>query len=258
MGRLFKIEMKKLRKSTAMKVMLIVALVRSLFNVGIYALLNVFTENIGELLGTISGYSMALMLSKDASDITLMVVILMAVLVGGDFSARTLQTQVAAGYSRLSIIASRYISIVIAYIVLYVLYVGVTVAGVTAVFGFGEGITSLMVKELLYNFLYSFIMALTMLSLYMLFAFMVKSTGATIGICVPFLLFGVEIIQLLTLIHETVEKVLSFTPFGQMALLGGMYLTDKVDCTKFIGVCAVWFLVFTSLSYLSFRKAELK
>lgn len=258
MGKLFKIEMKKLRKSTAMKVMLIVAFGLSLLNVGLYAVINVLGDDVAQILGDVNGYSIASMLSRDTSDIMLMAVILMAVLIGGDFSARTLQTQVAAGYSRLSIIVSRYISSLISFIILYALYVGVTVAGVTAVYGFGEGITSVMVKELLFNFLYSIALAVVMLSLYMLFVFMVKSTGAAIGICVPFIALGVDLIQMLTLVHETVEKVLSFTPFGQMSLLGGMYATGEINDIKFFGVCGVWFLIFTSLSYLSFRKAELK
>lgn len=258
MGKLFKIEMKKLRKSTAMKVMLVVALVLSLLNVGIYALIKVIGGEITEIFGVVDGHSMIIMLTNDTSDIMLMVVILMAVLVGGDFSARTLQTQVAAGYSRFNILVSRYITMIISYAVLFVLYAGVIVAGITAVYGFGEGVTSVMIKELVFNIIYSFVLSLTMLSLYMLFIFLVKSTGAAIGICVPFMLFGVSIIQMLAFIGDIVEKVLSFTPFGQMGILSGMYVEKSIDPVKLFSVCGVWFLIFSSLSYLAFRKSELK
>ncbi len=259
MGKLFKIEMKKLRKSTAMLVMLIITAALSLLNVGIYALIKIFAEDLLMLFGeTISGYGMAMSMTADTSDVVLMVLILMAVLIGGDFSARTLQTQVAAGYSRFSIIISRYLTMIISYTILYVLYFSVTVLGITLLFGFGEHITSAMVGELLLNLLYSFLMAFTMLSLYMLFAFLVKSTGATIGICVPFMLFGTGIINMLSFVHEVVYDIISFTPFGQSSLLSGMLSFEEIDPLKFIGVCVVWFSIFTSLAYLSFRKSELK
>ncbi len=258
MGKLFKIEMKKLRKSTAMLVMFIVTIALGALNVGVYGLMKLLGEEILLLFGRVDGYSMAMSLTQDTSDITLMVVILMAVLIGGDFSARTLQTQVAAGYSRFSIIVSRYATMAISYVILYILYFTVTVLGVTLIFGFGDGVTSSMVGDLLLNLLYSFMMALTMLSMYMLFAFLLKSTGATIGVCVPFMLLGVTIIQTLSWINDIASEVLSFTPFGQSMALSGSFIYGEIDPLRFVGVCVVWFIGLTSLSYLSFRKAELK
>lgn len=258
MGKLFKIEMKKLRKSKAMLVLLIVSAALSLFNVGVYGLLKAFAGDLLSIFGNVDGYNMAMKMTADTSDVVLMVLILMAVFIGGDFSTRTLQTQIAAGYSRFSILISRYITMIVSYVILYTIYFTITVVGITIMFGFGDNITSAMVGELLLNLLYSFLMAMTMLSLYMLFAFLVKSTGATIGICVPFMLIGVSIISMLSLINEVVYDIISFTPFGQSSLLGGMFELEPIVPLKFIGVCVVWFSIFTSLSYLSFRKSELK
>ena len=182
MGKLFKIEMKKLRKSKAMLVLLIVSAALSLFNVGVYGLLKAFADDLLSIFGNVDGYNMAMKMTADTSDVVLMVLILMAVFIGGDFSTRTLQTQIAAGYSRFSILISRYITMIVSYVILYTIYFTITVGGITIMFGFGDNITSAMVGELLLNLLYSFLMAMTMLSLYMLFAFLVKSTGATLSL----------------------------------------------------------------------------
>lgn len=267
MGKLFKIEMKKLRKSTAMMVMLIVAASLSFLSVAIYGLVNMFTDDILSIFGIINGYSMASSLTySDSSDIMVMVVILMAVLIGGDFSARTLQTQVAAGYSRFQIIVSRFLSIMVAYLILYVVYFTITVVGTTLIFGFGD-VTGSMVGELVGNIFLGIIMAMTMLSMYMLFAFLLKSVGGTIGVCLPFMLIGTSIINMVSAISDVVYDIISFTPFGQSweltmsgqsSILGVFLGVESVDPVKFICVCVVWFVGFMGLTFLSFRKAELK
>ena len=89
MGKLFKIEMMKLRKSTAMLVLLIVAIALSLLNVGVYGLVNLVSDSLLSVFGKVDGYNMAVTMTSDTSDIMMMVVILMAVLIGGDLWART-------------------------------------------------------------------------------------------------------------------------------------------------------------------------
>lgn len=260
MGKLFSIELKKLRKSTAMRVMLIVAAALSVLNVIVYGALDAMAGELADMIGTTNGYSIALQLSRDSSDIMLIVVILMAVLVGGDFSARTLQTQVAAGYGRFQIIVSRFLSSALAYVILYAIYFGVTIAGVSLVLGFGENITGDMMGDLFLNLFLNFLIAMTMLAIYMFFAFLLKSTGATIGVSLPLMLMGTSILQIIVYISETVENVLSFTPFGQQIQLieGGSVYGADIDVVRFVCVCVVWFVAFIACTYMSFRNAELK
>ena len=268
MGKLFKIEMKKLRKSTAMMVMLIVAASLSVLSVAIYGLVNMFEDDILMIFGMNSGYSMAQsLIYSDSSDSMVMAVILMAVLIGGDFSARTLQAQVAAGFSRFQIIVSRFLSLVISYLIIYVVYFSITVIGTTIIFGFGDNVTGAMVGELIGQLFLGLLMAVTMLSMYMLFAFLLKSTGGTIGVCLPCMLIGTSILNGLAVVSEEVYTIISFTPFGQSMELSmeaqgsfvGMLLGfDGLNPVKFICVCIVWFAVFIGLTFLSFRKAELK
>lgn len=265
MGRLFKIEMKKLQKSTAMKVMLIVAAGLGVLSVGLNVLLDYLAKGLVEAELGLSGYNIALTMSYGDSDLLLMVVILMAVLIGGDFSARTLQTQVAAGYDRFSIILSRFLSGIVAYVILYIEYFLIIVGGITIFYGWGEDITSKVglehLGEIFANIGLGLLLAITFLAIYMLFMFLLKNVGGSIGVCVPGMLLVPSILQTVMMFNKDAAKILSYTPIGQQyeftmnPLLG---VAEGVDEVKFILVCIVWIVAFIGLNFLTFRKSELK
>lgn len=265
MGKLFKIEMKKLQKSTAMKVMIIVAAGLGVLSVALNVLLDYLAEGLVEMALGLSGVNMAEAMSYGDSDILLMVTILMAVLIGGDFSARTLQTQVAAGYGRFTIILSRFISGVISYTILYVEYCLIIIGGITIFYGWGEDITSneglKHLGEIAAQFGLGYLLAITFLAIYMLFMFLLKNVGGSIGVCVPTMLFVPTILQTVMIFNDDAAEVMSFTPIGQqyeftMSVYGNG-LAD-VDIVRFILVCLVWLVAFIGLNFLTFRKSELK
>lgn len=255
MGKLFKIEMKKLWKSTAMRVMMIVSVVLSFISVISY----VFIDNLSEEMMyffDVGGYYAIKTLIDDTSDSMLFAVLLMAILIGGDFSARTLQTQVAAGFSRFKIILSRYLSTLVAFILFYITYMVFYAGGMTIAFGFGKTVTGALIGELILQIFMSIVMAAATLGIYMFFAFLLKSTGATIGVCLPFMLLGTTIIQVLSLAIKACEKIIALTPFGQaMVITSGL---DTLGYVKFFAVGIVWIAGMLAVTFAAFRKAELK
>lgn len=265
MGRLFKIEMKKLQKSTAMKVMLIVAAGLGVLSVAINVLLDILAEGLVEEALGLSGYNMALTMSYGDTDMLLMVVIIMAVLIGGDFSARTLQTQVAAGYGRFKIIVSRFLSGIVAYVILYIEYCIICIGGITIFYGWGEDITSKQglehLGEIGAQFGLGLLLSITFLAIYMLFMFLLKNVGGSIGVCVPTMLLVPGILQTVIMFNKDAAEVLSFTPIGQQyefaMSMYGKGLAD-VDIVRFVVVCVVWLVAFIGLNFLTFRKSELK
>ena len=256
MGRLFSIEMKKLWKSTAMRVMIFVSLGLCLLNVIIYALMKGLMENLNEIGLGINGYRAFASLATDNSDSMLFTVLLIAILIGGDFAARTLQTQLSAGYSRFQVIISRYLSTLVAFMIFFTIYTVAYAGGVTLVLGFGKPVTSDVIGELIINNFMGLFMSASILSIYLFICFLVKSTGASIGICLPFMLIGVTILQTLTYAFETAEKIVSFTPFGQLMVIGNEL--EALDYVKFYSVAIVWLVGIISLIFVTFRKAELK
>lgn len=256
MGKLFRIEMKKLWRSTAMRVMVIVSIVLSLISVASYAFIDSMADEFSGGMFGIDGYSALNTLLSDNSDSMLFAVLLIAILIGGDFSARTLQTQISAGFSRMQVIISRFLSTIVAYLVFHVTYMIFFAGGVTIVLGFGKEVTGALVGEILLQMLMSLFMSFAMLAIYMFFCFLLKSTGASIGVCLPFMLVGTSIIQMLSFAFETCEKIIALTPFGQIMLVTSEL--DGLGYVKFFAVGIVWMVGMLAVTFATFRKAELK
>lgn len=256
MGRLFKIEMKKLWKSIAMRVMILVSLGLCLLNVAIFAMVKNFMDgfNVADL--GMNGYYAFQNLVSQNSDSMMFTVLLMAILIGGDFSARTLQMELSAGYSRLQVIISRYLSTLVAFMIFFTTYLVAYAGGTTLVLGFGRPATSEVIGELILEILMGLFMSAVILAIYMFICFLVKSTGASIGISLPFMLIGVTILHTLTFAFETADTIMSFTPFGQQILIGDTF--DTLGYVKFFGVGIVWLVGMISLIFVTFRKSELK
>lgn len=255
MGKLFKIEMKKLWKSTAMRVMLLVTLVLSIISVAMYVMIDNMAEDMS-MGPAVSGYSILTTIFQDSSDSMLFTVLLIAILIGGDFSARTLQTQIAAGFSRFKVIMSRYLSTIVAFLIFYFATMLFMVGGVSMFIGFGREMTGELFVDILLKTFMSVFMGASTLSIYMFFCFLVKSTGASIGICLPFMLLGAPILTTLSYVFETCEFIIGLTPFGQVLLIPAEF--DGMGYFKFYAVGLVWLVGMIYLTYLTFRRAELK
>lgn len=256
MGRLFKIEMKKLWKSTAMRVMLLVSLGLCLFNVLIFLLMKNLMDGLDAMGLGVDGYYAFSTLASQNSDSMMFTVLLIAILIGGDFSARTLQMQLSAGYSRFQVIISRYLSTLVAFVIFFITYLVAYAGGITLVLGFGRPVTSEVIGELILELLMGLFMSAVILAIYLFICFLVKSTGASIGISLPFMLVGVTILQTVSFAFETAETIISFTPFGQQMIIGSSF--DALDYVKFFAVGIVWLVGIISLIFVTFRKAELK
>lgn len=256
MSKLFKIEMKKLWKSTAMRIMLLVTLVLSILSVAVYVFVDNFADGAMAEMMTVDGYGVLESLLMDTSDSMLFTVLLIAILIGSDFAARTLQTQIAAGFSRVKIIISRYMSTVVAFLIFYFATMLFMVGGVSIFLGFGEKLTGELIGDIMLKIFMSVFMGMVTLSIYMFFCFLVKSTGAGIGICLPFMLIGTSILQMLSLAFEACEKIINLTPFGQ-----AMFVTAELDGMgyfKFFAVGFIWMVAMLLLTHITFKKAELK
>lgn len=256
MGKLFKIEMKKLYKSTAMRIMLIIVVVLSLISVASYAFIDSMGNELVALTFKITGHDIYIALLQDNSDTILLITILMAILIGSDFSARTLQMQLSAGYSRMQIVVSRFLSSIVAFLILFALYMLCMVGGITAIFGFGLEVTGDIIGNLVLKTVMCVFMSFSMIALYMLICFLLKSTGSSIGVCLPFMLIGTSILQALAMAFKTCKFIIELTPFGQIMLIGEDL--NNLEIVKFFAVGAVWIIGMILINHATFKNAELK
>lgn len=258
MSKLLKIEFKKIRKSLAFKATLIICAVMCIMNVGLYVIMSNISD-LGELLGEmgITGYGIFSSCMTQSTDAIMLTTIVLCIMIGGDFSARTLQSQIVAGYSRIQIVISRLISSFVILFIFDFVYTFILTGGISLFIGFGTEFTAKLFGEMVISFLMSIFMSYSIMTLYMLIVFIFKSVGPSIGITMPLMLIGTSVIQIFVQLNETAAKIFSFTPYGQMYVIGDFTL-QAVDYFKFFSIGAVYIVAMTVIIILNFRKAELK
>lgn len=258
MTRLLKIELKKIRSSLAFKVTLIICAVICIMNVGLYAIMSNISE-IEELMGEmdITGYGIFNSLMTQSTDVVMLTTIVICIMIGGDFSARTLQSQIVAGYSRAQIIFSRLISSFVVLVIFDFVYTFISTGGISLFIGFGTEFTAKLFGEMVIAFLMNLFISYSIMTLYLLIVFIFRSVGPSIGITMPLMLIGTSVIQVFAQVNEIAAKVFSFTPYGQMFVIGD-FTMEALDYVKFFSVGIVYMVIMTVIILLTFRKAELK
>lgn len=202
------------------------------------------------------GYDSFVMLMQNSSDVFLLLSILMCIAIGGDFAKRTLQTQLTAGYSRMQVFASRYITMMIMYVVFLVVYILVYVGGTCLTLGFGTEFTGDIFVNMLKVFGLNIVMASAYIGIYIFMCFLTKSLGAAMGINLAMVFMVPSIFSMAAGNSKVVEIIYKSTPYGQ----SGMITPDIAgkDMILFFVVAIAYVIITCVASWLVFRKAELK
>lgn len=259
MSKLFKIELIKLKSSLAFKITILVCIFLCVSNVALYGVMaNVdLVEGAEELFGSINGYGIFLTAVKDSSDCLMLATIVMCILIGGDFSGRTLQAQITAGFSRNKVVIARVLSSIVVLFIFCFFYVVVLTAGTTLLCGFGHEFNAGVLGEMILSFVMSFFMSTALLTMYLLIIFMFKSVGPSIGVCMPLMLLGTSVLSIVAAVSDTFNKIYMFTPLGQLSAIGDNTL-EALDYVKFFSVGIVFGAVMVAIISAIFKKAELK
>lgn len=259
MSKLFKIELIKLKASLAFKITLIICIFLCVMNVAVYGVISNLDmgEDLIAIMGGISGYDIFFASVKDSSDCIMLATIVMCILIGGDFSDRTLQAQITAGYSRVKVVVARILSSMVVLFLFYFIYVAVMTIGTSLLCGFGCTFTISIFGEMISAFLMSYFMSVVMLSMYLLIIFIFKSVGPSIGVCMPLMLLGTSILSVIATINDKIYDIYMFTPLGQLTVIGDDTLLG-LDYVKFFSVGIVFFAAMLAVIFVTFRKAELK
>ena len=259
---LIKVEMIKLRSSFAFKIVLLVCVAICLISVASYIVMSnldmsSLDENQMLMMMQVTGYDIFMSVMTNNSDIILFATIIICILIGSDFSGRTLQAQITAGYSRTKIFLSRYISSCVAVLIVMIVYLLIMVGGTSIGCGFGVEINAELIKNMIIQIFMCMFVSFSMISMYQLIAFACKSVGISLGVCMPVLFLGTTALAATTLINDFFEKLYTFTPFGQILEIANESL-DAMGYVKFFGVNTVFAVIMMAIGILSFRKAELK
>lgn len=262
MGKLFKIEMIKMKKSMAFKIILIVLAVTVLMNIGIYAALKYMSDGgMSGLMGLmgidVSGYGTFLMYLSATDDILMFVIITICIFIGSDFSAKTLQAEISAGYSRNSILTSRFFLTVVLFFIYGTIYIVLNTVAMSILFGFGRSFGIVLLLQMIGRFLLSALTNIALLTCVWLVCFLTKKTGISMVVSLAFFLFGVSIINLIAMSFDTAKKIIDWTPIGANTV-AGMLKLEAMDITRAIVSSVVTIGLAALINVLTFNRAELK
>lgn len=104
-------------------------------------------------------------------------------------------------------------------------------------------------------------MSYAIMTLYLLIIFIFKSVGPSLGVTMPVMLVGTSIIQILASLNDITEKIVSFTPSGQLFVLKDISFDASFGAMgyfKFFAVGSVYVAIMITTVIFTFRKAELK
>lgn len=240
---LFKLEVYKLKRN---KSFLLIACAVIIFEV-------FYVINNGSLVG-IEAFKHSM---YDVSTTMLLGAILTGLFVGNDFTTRIINQEVTAGHSRLKILISKSVIFYCSVEVITILYPITSVCINTAFNGWGEEFTAFTLLYIIRTVLLRFIIDAGCTSLWVLIAFLFKDIGKTIGVSVIMFIVGIGVLTALSEKSSIAKFIYSLTANSQARVIVNEVLTSyNIMWTCIVNL--LMFFVFMSMSYIVFRRAELK
>lgn len=261
---MIKADLYKMRKSITMKVVFLITLICSI----LMALMSYFIAD-GSLSDTYSGITF---LFADANMTSILGSVLAAVFICSDFENKVISTEISSGTSRFTIIIGKIISYFIAVSIIMLPYAIVSIIGVLLKKNFsisqGVGFFNLLQSSQNISFSTNDVLKLIVVALVLIVVYL----GQFI-ICIPitfkvkkpvivvavYYAFTVAMAQISNLAakSDAFNNILSCTPYGNKYL----FLTLESSCGDIVKalVVSIIFVIFISIiSYLLFRKEEVK
>lgn len=193
----------------------------------------------------------------DIATIMLLGSIFAGLFIGTDFVNRTINQEVTAGNSRLSIFFSKVIILFISIEILMLIYPITAVIVNTSLNGWGEPVTISTVIYILRTVFLRMILDVSCLGLWMFFAFLFRDVTKTMGVSILTLALGFPLLALPSQKSVIIKNIYNLTVHSQARVIINDVLTSNQLISIFVSNFIVIF-VLLGASYLLFRKVELK
>ena len=260
MFNLIKADLYKLKKSTSIKVLFILCCIAAII---MYVISNQLTE--GNLSYDIVGFGAFV---TDFQMITLASVVFIAMFICSDFDNKTVHDCISSGYSRVSIVICKTISYFISVLIFLMPYAIVSIVGICSGNSFEAFLPSVF-QSIMKNdaeISFSFMVLLKIICIWITIA-IVYASQISICLIIAFSIRkSVIVMSLGYIINTTIAQlvkldklsdIFKLTPFGvdysKLTLEAGASVYGK-----FILTSVIFMAIIMILSYLSFRKAEIK
>ncbi|MDO5517840.1 MAG: ABC transporter permease [Clostridium sp.] len=176
-----------------------------------------------------------------------------------DFENRFIQGEDLAGYSRFEILTSKVIICFFINAVFTFTYVFICTAGVSIIYGLGEEFTSYLFIKMVMMYLDSVFISCGISSAAIIISYIFKSISISISVWAAVLfsyLAGGTVLGDALQSSEKVQHMLNNSIFELFNMIKMDMLAG--DTLYILSMCAVRILVVFMLTYITFRKAELK
>ncbi|MDR0981001.1 MAG: hypothetical protein LBL85_04400 [Methanocalculaceae archaeon] len=253
---LLKSELFKLKNLRAFKILFVLLTANALLTIAVAAAIREFLAALGmpDIFSGINLYYAAL------GDTIVMVIagsVLAGVFLCGDFENKTLQTEIASGYSRLFVIAAKTAVYFFALAVLLIPSAILTAEALLILPEFGMVFTPEILLHMAAVFAVMILVYAASLSICVPFAFVLKRSSAVIALSLIVLLFGVTLLSSIGQFVPWIGTVLSWLPFTlpDTVLASGVL---PIDLLRAADICLGFILLMAAAAYGMFRRADLK
>ena len=221
-------------------------------------LLTVYLNKTMYMAGKIQGLSGENAMVNSMSNLSVTVIlssIFLACAIGSEFQNRTLQSSIAYGIDREKLFASKAIVNIFACIILSLLYPVTLTISTTVLAGWANDTVS--IQQIGIKLLTGIILQIAIICICFGIEFISKGTKVGLVFNIVIIGIGFPILQSVSNGLELLKNVLTFTPIGYL----DSWTRENVNTNfwvKMIIVNLVWCVVSLLVSYLIFKKRDLK
>lgn len=258
MTNLMRAEVKKIVKSKAIWIMMLMMLFLSL-TTSLSTLNYIGAEGAEKATAMqipLTGYDAFASTLKDMPLILFLGIFVIGVILCHDFESRFIHMEVSCGYSRAKIIISKILSVMIAYAVVLLPYPLGRAVFQSMITEFGTPFNLSIALKMIAMFVTIFMAGLALNGITMLLAILIKKTVFVIGSAFVVVVLGTSFLSSLAYANEGFGEILSHTPMGFFKLLAVNNYSSGVLLKAFL-ISALFVFVFSYVSHLFFRRMEL-
>lgn len=194
-----------------------------------------------------------------SANIELLVTIIIGIFIGKDFSNGTVRLTVARGGDRLQIYFSKLISIfvlILGYMIGSLLICGI----LTAIIGYSEPFTGLIFARLMRTFGLSFVALMASASIYIMIAFLTRSSGAALGASIGiYILIGI-VVSIIVVILESrgFNDAAIYFPLQQLSFCVSDQPMSVADAMKLLFMPIAYLGISSCIGIATFLKRDIK
>lgn len=191
----------------------------------------------------------------DAPILASLAIFVIAILICNDFSNRYIQTAISSGYGRKEILLSKFISVSLAFFIVFLPYPLVRTLVQSTLYGFGQPVNAQVLIKLLLDYVLMVLVVLSMSGIVFILAYFLKFTVLVVGISFLILVLGNSIFQSIALVNQSFMNIWVKSPLGLIFFLKSNMFSPHSALVALV-ISLVSIILALIISFYLFNKEE--